>query len=107
MIKFISASFANPTGSADTLTATAQTSRVSRGNHTTPTDGQNRKKTMHKPTARFNYYRRRLGLTLRQVSRLTGEPYGTVKNWSQGRNRCPRSVLRLMAAYRLMKKTPV
>jgi hypothetical protein len=60
---------------------------------------------MHKSNARFNYYRRRLGLTLRQVERLTGEPYGNIKNWSQGRYKCPRSVLRLLAAYQLLEKT--
>ena len=59
---------------------------------------QTRNRTQQTPLARRA---RRLGLTLRDIERLTREPYGTVKNWNQGRNRCPRSVLRLLAWYRL------
>jgi hypothetical protein len=45
---------------------------------------------------------RRLGLSLADVQRLTREPYGTVKNWKQGRYKTPPAVLRLLAAYRLL-----
>ena len=44
---------------------------------------------------------KRLGLNMRDVQKLTREPYGSILNWKQGRNRCPRSVLRLLAVYRL------
>ena len=47
------------------------------------------------------YHARRLGLTLAQVARITREPLPTIKNWSSGRHRCPRSVLRLIAVHRL------
>ena len=43
----------------------------------------------------------RLGLSMKDVQRLTREPYGNILNWNQGRSRCPRSVLRLLAVYRL------
>ena len=54
-----------------------------------------------KPLTPLAMRARRLGLSLGDVARLTRESYGTVKNWSQGRSRCPRSVLRLLAYYRL------
>jgi len=44
---------------------------------------------------------RRLGLSLGDAERVTREPYGNLKNWKQGRARCPRAVLRLLAYYRL------
>ena len=44
---------------------------------------------------------KRLNLTMKDVQKLTKEPYGSVLNWKQGRSRCPRSVLRLLAVYRL------
>lgn len=46
---------------------------------------------------------RRLGLSLAEASRWTRAPYGNLKNWNQGRTRCPRPVLRLLAAYRWAK----
>lgn len=57
-----------------------------------------RPRTRRSPLA---YHARRLGLNLAQVARLTREPYGSIKNWSSGRHRCPRSVLRLLALHRL------
>jgi len=45
---------------------------------------------------------RRPGWNLKRAQRWTGEPYGNLKNWNQGRNPCPRAVLRLLAAYRLL-----
>lgn len=49
------------------------------------------------------YHARRLGLTLADVARITREPIGSVKNWSSGRHRTPRAVLRLLALYRLTR----
>ena len=46
------------------------------------------------------YHARRLGLTLADVARITREPMGSIKNWSSGRHRTPRAVLRLLALYR-------
>lgn len=46
---------------------------------------------------------RRLGLTLKDVQRLTKEPYGNIANWNQGRRRTPRVVLRMLAMYRLSR----
>lgn len=51
------------------------------------------------------YHARRLGLTLAQVARITREPLPTIKNWSSGRHRPPRSVLRLLALYRLSRRS--
>ena len=45
---------------------------------------------------------RRLGWTLRDAERWTGERYGNLKNYNQGRVACPRPILRLLAAYRLL-----
>lgn len=45
---------------------------------------------------------RRLGLNLADVARLTGAPYNSVRNWHAGRTPCPRPVLRLLAAWRLL-----
>lgn len=53
-------------------------------------------------TTAFGRRVRRLGLSLRQVQAWTGEPYGTVKRWSQGRSAAPPSVMRLLAVYRLL-----
>ncbi len=47
------------------------------------------------------YRSRRLGLSLKDVQRLTKEPYGNITNWNQGRRRTPRVVLRMLAMYRL------
>ena len=47
------------------------------------------------------YRAKRLKLNMQEVQKLTKEPYGSILNWKQGRNRCPRSVLRLLAVYRL------
>ena len=44
---------------------------------------------------------KRLRLNLKKVARITREPYRTIQNWNLGINRCPRSVLRLLAYYRL------
>ena len=44
---------------------------------------------------------KRLSLSMQDVQKLTKEQYGSVLNWKQGRSRCPRSVLRLLAVYRL------
>ena len=44
---------------------------------------------------------KRLNMTMKDVQKFTKEPYGNILNWKQGRSRCPRSVLRLLAAYRL------
>lgn len=45
---------------------------------------------------------RRLRLSLKDIQRITKEPYGNVTNWNQGRRRTPRVVLRILAAYRLL-----
>ena len=46
---------------------------------------------------------RRLGWTLRDAERWTGEKYGNLKNYHQGRvSPCPRPILRLLAVYRLL-----
>lgn len=50
------------------------------------------------------YHARRLGLTLADVARITREPMGSIKNWSAGRHRTPRAVLRLLALYRLTRR---
>ena len=50
------------------------------------------------------YHARRLGLTLADVARITREPMGSIKNWSAGRHRTPRAVLRLLALYRLNRR---
>lgn len=47
------------------------------------------------------YRAKRLNLTMKDVQRFTREPYASILNWKQGRSRCPRSVLRLLAVYRL------
>ncbi|OQX38612.1 MAG: hypothetical protein B0D91_03685 [Oceanospirillales bacterium LUC14_002_19_P2] len=65
---------------------------------TTQSDKKTRNRT---PQTTLAKQARRLGLSLKDIQRLTGEPYGTVKNWSQGRSRCPRSALRLLAWHRL------
>ncbi len=49
----------------------------------------------------LNYRAKRLDLSMKDVQRLTREPYASILNWNQGRARCPRSVLRLLAVYRL------
>lgn len=46
---------------------------------------------------------RRLDLTLRQAQRLTRAPMGSLKHWHRGTVRTPRVVLRLLAAYRLLR----
>lgn len=56
-----------------------------------------------KYAARFAWYRRRLGLELADVCKLTGEKLDTVKQWSRGRYRVPRSILRLLAMERLRR----
>ena len=38
------------------------------------------------------------------VARITREPMGSIKNWSSGRHRAPRAVLRLLALYRLTRR---
>jgi len=45
---------------------------------------------------------RRLRLTLRQAERITRAPYGNLKAWKQGRYEAPRTILRLLAAWRLI-----
>lgn len=44
---------------------------------------------------------KRLRLNLKKVQKITREPYRTIQNWNQGINKCPRSVLRLLAYYRI------
>ena len=50
------------------------------------------------------YHARRLGLTLPDVARITREPLGSVRNWSAGRHRTPRAVLRLLALWRIRRR---
>lgn len=50
----------------------------------------------------FAKRRRRLGLSVTQAARWLRTPYGTVKDWNQGRYQPPRAALRLLAAYRLL-----
>lgn len=45
---------------------------------------------------------KRLGLTLKELQKITGEPYGNIKNWNQGRRRTPRVIFRMLAAWRLL-----
>lgn len=51
---------------------------------------------------RFAKRLRRLGLTLVQAQAWTGIPYGSLKNYKQGRVTAPRSALRALAMYRLV-----
>ena len=37
----------------------------------------------------LNYRARRLNLSMKDVQRLTNEPYASILNWNQGRTRCP------------------
>ena len=60
-----------------------------------------KQRTRHHDT-RLARWMRRLGMDLPALQRITREPYGTCKNWKQGRSRTPRAVLRLLAAWRLL-----
>lgn len=48
------------------------------------------------------FHARRMNLTLKDLEKITKEPYGNIKNWNQGRRRTPRVVIRMLAAYRLL-----
>lgn len=48
------------------------------------------------------YRLKRLGLSLKELEKITGEPYGNLKNWNQGRRRTPKVIFRMLAAWRLL-----
>lgn len=48
------------------------------------------------------FHARRMNLSLKDLEKITREPYGNIKNWNQGRRRTPRIVFRMLAAYRLL-----
>ena len=51
---------------------------------------------------RFAKRLRRLGLSLIDAQAWTQIPYGSLKNYKQGRVTAPRSALRMLALYRLI-----
>lgn len=51
---------------------------------------------------RLAFRLRRLRLSVAGAARILRMPYGTVKNWKQGRSSTPRAALRLLAAWRLL-----
>lgn len=53
-------------------------------------------------TTPLAFHAKRMNLTLKDLERITGEPYGNIKNWNQGRRRTPKIVFRMLAAYRLL-----
>lgn len=55
-----------------------------------------------RPDTALAWHLRRLGLNLKDLQRISREPYATCRNWHSGRNRTPRSIFRLLAAWRLL-----
>lgn len=60
------------------------------------------KQRIRRHDTRFAFHLRRLRLSVAAATRLLRMPYGTVKNWKQGRSSTPRAALRLLAAWRLL-----
>lgn len=60
---------------------------------------QTRNRQQNTPLA---YRVKRLGLSLKELEKITGEPYGNLKNWNQGRRRTPKVIFRMLAAWRLL-----
>lgn len=60
---------------------------------------QTRNRQQNTPLA---YQVKRLGLSLKELEKITGEPYGNLKNWNQGRRRTPKVIFRMLAAWRLL-----
>lgn len=58
--------------------------------------------TRKRPDTALAWHLRRMGLKLVDLQRISGEPYATCRNWHTGRNRTPRSIIRLLAAWRLL-----
>ena len=48
------------------------------------------------------FHSKRMKLGLKDLERITREPYDNLKNWRQGRRRTPRIVFRMLAAWRLL-----
>lgn len=53
-------------------------------------------------TTPLAFHAKRMNLTLKDLEKITGAPYGNIKNWNQGRRRTPKIVFRMLAAYRLL-----
>ena len=53
-------------------------------------------------TTALAFHARRMNLSLKDLEKITKEPYGNIKNWNQGRRRTPRIFFRMLAAYRLL-----
>ena len=55
------------------------------------------------PTPKTNLARQlaRLGWSIKEAARRTGVKYETMRNYSKGKTRAPREVMRVIAHYRL------
>jgi len=45
---------------------------------------------------------KRLGLTVEKAQQITRAPAGNLRRWRRGQSRTPRSILRMLAAWRLL-----